>query len=126
MGNIKRMIFGENIPSRLDPKYKDRYEKDLENGRRFARITRLDKLMGHIQCFANRRRRLSLVIVFAIILSCLIVNIYHLTLAFRSCGEHHSASQIQQKILNEKLQSISHSQTQNNKNNESQGRPAED
>ena len=39
------MLFGEKMPDRNDPKYKERYERDIDAGRRFAKVkgTRTDK-----------------------------------------------------------------------------------
>lgn len=37
------MLFGEKMPDRNDPKYKERYERDVDAGRRFAKATRIDK-----------------------------------------------------------------------------------
>lgn len=34
--NIKRMIFGEKMPDKDDPKYKERYEREVKAGRKFA------------------------------------------------------------------------------------------
>lgn len=61
------MILGEKMPDKDDPKYREKYEKDVEAGRRFARATRIDRLAGHVQRFAERRRGLFLGIVMATI-----------------------------------------------------------
>ena len=37
------MLFGEKIPDKNDPQYKERYERDVAAGRRFAKATRIDK-----------------------------------------------------------------------------------
>ena len=39
---FRRMLFGENMPDRYAPKYKERYERDIKAGRRFAKATRID------------------------------------------------------------------------------------
>ena len=36
------MLLGEKMPDRNDPKYKERYERDVEAGRKFAKATRID------------------------------------------------------------------------------------
>lgn len=41
---FKRLLFGEKMPDKDDPKYKERYEKEVETGRKFARWCRLDGL----------------------------------------------------------------------------------
>ena len=39
----KKMIMGENMPDKDDPKYRDRYEREVDAGRKFARATKIDK-----------------------------------------------------------------------------------
>ena len=39
----KKMIFGEKMPDKDDPKYKERYEREVAAGRKAARLLRLDK-----------------------------------------------------------------------------------
>ena len=36
------MIFGEKMPDKDDPKYKERYEREVAAGRKAARLLRLD------------------------------------------------------------------------------------
>ena len=40
---FRRMLLGEKMPDRNDPKYKERYERDVEAGRKFAKATRIFK-----------------------------------------------------------------------------------
>ena len=47
MGKWKNIILGEKMPDKDDPKYREKYEKDVEAGRKFARATRIDRLAGH-------------------------------------------------------------------------------
>lgn len=46
---FRRMLFGEKMPDKNDPQYKERYERDVNAGRKFAQATRLDKLAAKIQ-----------------------------------------------------------------------------
>ena len=71
------------MPDKDDPKYREKYEKDVEAGRRFARATRIDRLAGHVQRFAERRRGLFLGIVMAIVLGCLALNVRNFSRAYR-------------------------------------------
>ena len=48
---FRRMLFGEKMPDKNDPQYKERYERDVEAGRRFARATRIDKAAARVQRF---------------------------------------------------------------------------
>ena len=40
---FRRMLLGEKMPDRNDPKYKERYERDVEAGRKFAKATRITR-----------------------------------------------------------------------------------
>ncbi len=53
------MLLGEEMPDKNDPKYKERYETDVENGRKFAKLTRIDKAAACVQRFADRHRKAS-------------------------------------------------------------------
>ena len=88
MGKWKRIILGEKMPDRDDPKYREKYEKDVEAGRKFARATRIDRLAGHVQRFAEKHREVFLAIVLAVVTGCLAVNIVHFTRAYRAHREH--------------------------------------
>ena len=57
---FRRMLLGEKMPDRNDPKYKERYERDVEAGRKFAKATRIDKAAAKVQGFANVHRTLFL------------------------------------------------------------------
>ena len=82
MANLKKMILGEEMPDKDDPKYKAKYEKDVEAGRKFARATKFDSLIGHIQVFATKHSKLFLVIVFGFVIGCLAMNIMHMAKAY--------------------------------------------
>lgn len=101
MGNFKKMILGEEMPDKEDPKYKEKYEKDVEAGRKFAQITKIDKGVGYIQRFALRHRNLFLVIVFGFVISCLAFNIYNMVKAYNAQQEHKTATERQEEMLRE-------------------------
>ena len=90
MGKWKNIILGEKMPDKDDPKYREKYEKDVEAGRKFARATRIDRLAGHVQRFAEKHRGVFLGIVMAIVLGCLTVNIFHFASAWKN---HHREQQ---------------------------------
>ena len=45
----KKLFVGEKMPDKDDPKYKQRYENELNAGRKFARMMKLDVLAGMVQ-----------------------------------------------------------------------------
>lgn len=54
----KKLFVGEKMPDKNDPKYKQRYESEVNAGRKFARMMKLDVLAGMVQNFANNHRKL--------------------------------------------------------------------
>ena len=42
----KKLISGEKMPDKDDPKYEKRYKKEVEAGRKAARFLRIDKSLG--------------------------------------------------------------------------------
>ena len=72
---FRRMLFGEKMPDKNDPQYKERYARDVSAGRKFAKATRLDKMAAKIQGFANRNKRLFLVMVFGFVIGAFTFNI---------------------------------------------------
>lgn len=69
------MIVGEKMPDKDDPKYRARYEREVEAGRRFARATKIDRLAAKVQEAATRHRTLFLTLVFGLVALSLALNI---------------------------------------------------
>mgnify|MGYP007132863138 CR=1 FL=1 len=65
---FKRMLFGEKMPDKDDPQYKERYEREVQAGHKFAKATRIDQAAAKVQGFANAHRTLFLVIVFTFVI----------------------------------------------------------
>ncbi len=95
----KKLFVGEKMPDKDDPKYKQRYESEVNAGRKFARMMKLDVLAGMVQNFANNHRKLFLVIVFGLIILCLCLNIYRMTFVFNRQQSVQSATERQELIL---------------------------
>ena len=55
---FKQMLIGEKMPDKDDPKYKERYERDVRAGRKFARMCRIDKAAAKVQRFADLHKTL--------------------------------------------------------------------
>lgn len=100
------MLFGEKMPDRNDPKYKKRYERDVDAGRRFAKATRIDKAAAKVQGFANMHRTLFLVIVFGFVIGGLAWNIYRLTVVYRYHPAQRTATEIQDSVLRERHRAL--------------------
>ena len=72
------MLVGEEMPDKNDPKYRERYEKEVAAGRKFAKTTRIDRAAAKVQGFANAHKTLFLVIVFGFVATCFGINIYRM------------------------------------------------
>ena len=72
------MLVGEDMPDKNDPKYRERYEKEVAAGRKFAKTTRIDRAAAKVQGFANAHKTLFLVIVFGFVATCFGINIYRM------------------------------------------------
>lgn len=102
MGNLKKMLFGEKMPDKNDPQYRERYEKEVGAGRRFAKAMRIDRLAVCIQSFANGHRRTFLVLVFGFVILSFGFNMYRIVHA--SCVPHDkaTATERQEQMLQKK------------------------
>ena len=95
---FRRMLFGEKMPDKNDPQYKERYERDVEAGRRFARATRIDKAAARVQRFADMHRTLFLAIV--------AWNIYRLAVVYRHQSPTRTATEMQDSVLRQRHKTL--------------------
>lgn len=79
---FKRMLFGEKMPDKDDPQYKERYEREVQAGHKFAKATRIDQAAAKVQGFANAHRTLFLVIVFTFVIGAFAWNAYRLVTVY--------------------------------------------
>lgn len=99
---FRRMLLGEKMPDRNDPQYRERYERDVKAGRKFAKATRIDKVAAKVQGFANIHRTLFLVIVFAFVIGGLAWNVYRLTVVYRHNPVRRTATEMQDSVLRQR------------------------
>ena len=102
MGNLKKMLFGEKMPDKNDPQYKERYEKEVGAGRRFAKAMRIDRLAVCIQSFANGHRRTFLVLVFGFVILSFGFNMYRIVHAGCTPHDKATATERQEQMLQKK------------------------
>ena len=106
MGSWKKFIMGEKMPDKDDPLYKDKYEKDVDAGRRFARWCRLDKCAAKVQDFANKHTKAFLVIVFGFVILCFGMNVYRMGLVWSHGGKPRSAVEQQDELIQNRHQRV--------------------
>ena len=102
MANFKKMLFGEKMPDKDDPQYRERYEKEVSAGMKFARTTRLDKVAARVQNFANLHTKAFLIIVFGFVLLCFTLNMYRMIAVSSYSGKPERAVERQEQMLRKK------------------------
>lgn len=112
---FRRMLFGEKIPDKNDPKYKERYERDVDAGRKFAKATRIDKAAAKVQGFANTHRTLFLAIIFGFVVGGLAWNIYRLAVVCRYQPSRRTATEMQDSLLRERHKALQKIEMRENK-----------
>ena len=100
------MLIGEKMPDKDDPKYKERYERDVRAGRKFAKMCRIDKAAVHVQRFADLHKTLFLVIVFGFVGISFSINIYRMAMAYHYHGERCTATERQDSLIKARHQNM--------------------
>lgn len=114
----KKLIMGEKMPDKNDPKYKERYEKEVSAGRKVARFLKIDKAAAATQRFADRWPKLFLGIVFGIVIFCFVLNVYRLSQVAAKANDYQTAVEKQESRYKERRQSQPNIKTINNNTNE--------
>ena len=113
---FRRMLFGEKMPDKDDPRYKERYERDVDAGRKFAKATRIDRAAAKVQGFANAHRTLFLVLVFGFVIGAFAWNIYRLTVVYRHQPAGRTATEMQDSVLRQRHKVLQEGEMRENKN----------
>lgn len=114
----KKLIMGEKMPDKNDPKYKERYEKEVSAGRKVARFLKIDKAAAATQRFADRWPKLFLGIVFGIVIFCFVLNVYRLSQVATKANDYQTAVEKQESLYKERRQSQPQIKPINNNANE--------
>lgn len=114
----KKLIMGEKMPDKNDPRYKERYEKEVSAGRKVAHFLKIDKAAAATQRFADRWPKLFLGIVFGIVIFCFVLNVYRLSQVATKANDYQTAVEKQESIYKERRQSQPQIKPINNNANE--------
>lgn len=93
--DIKKVLIGEEMPDKNDPRYREQYEREVEAGRKFAEKTRLTYLFARIQAWANDNRKAFLVIVFGLVISLFALNVINMVRYYNSGKEHKAQTAVE-------------------------------
>lgn len=78
MSGWKRLIIGEPMPDKNDPKYKERYAREVEAGRKFARKSGISWCARNLQAWGQSHKMAFIALVFGFVIFCFLVNAYRL------------------------------------------------
>ena len=80
----KKFIIGEPMPDKDDPKYKDRYEREVQAGRKFADAVGISWCAAKVQSWGQEHKVLFLALVFGFVIICFIFNVVRLVSSYQS------------------------------------------
>lgn len=102
---LKRFIFGEPMPDKNDPKYKERYEREFAAGRKFAEKIGLVKVGAWVQKKGCAHKKIFLAIVFGIAIISLLFNICSMAMIYKSTRIYNRGTAVEQvdKALQHRL-----------------------
>ena len=79
---FKKFFLGEPMPDKNDPRYRERYEREVAAGRRFADAVGISWLARKIHTAASHNKTLFLVVAFGIVLACFTFNVVTMVKVF--------------------------------------------
>ena len=102
----KKLLLGEKMPDKNDPQYKERYEKEVDAGRKTARFLKIDKAVERVQRYACNHPKRFMSIIGVIIAIVLAINVYRIVAMcnIHQSSQHISATQRQEQVLNQHRQ----------------------
>ena len=101
----KKFFVGEPMPDKNDPKYKERYEREVEAGKKFAEKSGICWGAKKVQELGQSHKIAFLAIVFGFVMVCFGVNVYRLVTAYQ-----HGAAQRPTAVerVDSAMQSVGH------------------
>lgn len=100
----KKIIVGEPMPDKNDPKYKERYEREVNAGRKFASACGISWAAKHIQSWGQSHKVAFLIIVFGFVIVCFFINTFRMVNTYRySVPQKAVAVERLDSALNERL-----------------------
>lgn len=104
--NIMKLIKGEPTPDKNDPKYKERYEREVQAGKDFADKTGLTWLSAVITKWSVKHKKAFFGIVFGIIILCFILNCINFVRYANSGSKGKTAIELQDSALQHRNDNI--------------------
>ena len=105
--SVLKLLKSKPMPDKNASEYKERYEREVAYGRKFADVSGISWAARKLQVFANNHRAAFLIIVFGIVILCFLTNLSRLVISYRAAeGKKAVAVQrvdsaLQKKKINE-------------------------
>lgn len=100
----KKLIFGEKMPDKDDPKYKAQRESGVKAGRETAKVLGVDKAAAKVQHAALKYPKIFLGVVFGFVVICLGYNVYRMVCVYNCPRTPQTAVERQDALFRQKRQ----------------------
>lgn len=95
----KKLIFGEKMPDKDDPKNKAQRESEVNAGRNAAKAIGVDKIAAKTQRVALKYPKIFLVVVFGFVIFCLGYNVFRMICVYNNPQSSQTAIERQDALL---------------------------
>ena len=82
--SVLKLLKSKPMPDKNAPENRERYEREVAYGRKFADVSGISWAARKLQVFANNHRAAFLIIVFGIVILCFLTNLSRLVLSYRA------------------------------------------
>lgn len=98
----KKLVIGEKMPDKDDPKYKAQRENEVNAGREVAKALGVDKAAAKTQHVAIKHPKTFLVVVFGFVIACLGYNVYQMVCVYNRQDVPQTAVERQDALLRQR------------------------
>ena len=85
--SVLKLLKSKPMPDKNAPENRERYEREVAYGRKFADVSGISWAARKLQVFANNHRAAFLIIVFGIVILCFLTNLSRLVLSYRASDD---------------------------------------
>ena len=82
--SVLKLLKSKPMPDKNAPENRERYEREVAYGRKFADVSGISWAARKLQVYANNHRAAFLIIVFGIVILCFLTNLSRLVLSYRA------------------------------------------
>lgn len=101
--SILKLLKSKPMPDKNAPEYRERYEREVAYGRKFADISGISWAARKIQKVADAHRVGFLVTVFGFVIMCFTINLYRIVKSYQASEKHRmTATQRMDAVLHQK------------------------